>query len=139
MKIRTSFVSNSSSSSFIVGSNCSSFEQTIEDNWEEIFPAHGAARMLIRELRRYAVYELEDHNTWPDWNSFLVHVKNNWWSEGLTEECEAIWKPFFDNWKFVHEVTIKDGGDGGGRIEGALRTAMPKEFKDKNIEIKFWN
>jgi hypothetical protein len=139
MKIRHGFVSNSSSSSFVIGSN-EQLDDTIEKNLSEIFPSNdertqGFFELLAREIS----WEMDmwgEHETWDSWNDFC----KDWLTDGyigeMPEDVIQFFKPFFDKWKYVHELRIPSNGDGGTRLSQVFRYAFPREFENANCQIK---
>jgi len=146
MKIRSGFVSNSSSSSFIIGSNDEKCDETIIKNFEEIFTADSYASDLINAIKNQLENEFDygeiDTKTWHNIDEVKGHIRNDYWEDISEEEIEGeslIYKDMFEDWKYVHEITFADGGDGGSRITAAMRASFPHNFKNENIEIKLIN
>ena len=140
MKIRNGFVSNSSSSSFVIGSN-ENFHDTLEHNFAEWFPAeHERTKEFIKLLAEEMGWEFEcydHHETITSWKSYVDHYRNSYgdWNEEIPKEEVAFYKPLFDKWKYVHFVSIPSSGDGGTRLSAALRYSFPKEFISDKCEV----
>ena len=141
MKIRNGFVSNSSSSSFVIGSN-ENFHNTLENNFVDWFPAENErTKELIKLLAEEIGWEFDSydhHETLSSWESYIDKYRNDWgeYNEELPEEEVTFYKPLFDKWKYVHFLSIPSSGDGGTRLSAALRFSFPKEFINDKCEVK---
>jgi len=141
MKIRNGFVSNSSSSSFVIGSN-EKLDKTLKENFTEFFPAENErTKEFIKLLADEIDWEFESydgHETMETWKEYEKYHRDGWgqYNEEIPEEDIKLYKPFFDNWKYVHFIRIPSDGDGGTRLSQALRYAFPREYKSEKCEIK---
>jgi hypothetical protein len=138
MKIRKGFVSNSSSSSFIIASNLS-IRETLEQEWENIFPARDTSTIaFMKELKNRSIEELLEWEREPiTWSSFAQ------WNEAFLKDFRCsprkeemnTYTNLFNKWKYVHEISIPGDGDGGNFLLQALRDSFPKDYCGQNVEI----
>jgi len=149
MKIRNGFVSNSSSSSFIIGSNNPKIKELLIEQFDKIFTSDSwPAKDLITAFKNELEIELDygeyDIKTWKSYDNLKSHIRNDWlgYSDDLTdeevEEDSQIHKALFENWKYVHEITFADNGDGGSKISAVMKDCFPYNFKNESLEIKLW-
>jgi len=146
MKIRKGFVSNSSSSSFLIGTNEESLEKTLTEEFTKLFPAEGITKEFIEAIAEHATYEMFCHTdydtkTWSCLASVRDHYLNEYYRYDIehrdqVEEDIINYKDLFENWKYVHHIAIPDRGCGGTSLSSALRATFPREYKSENMEIK---
>jgi len=144
MKIRTGFISNSSSSSFIVCSK-ERFEDAIEHEFEEIFNIPTIDRIadapfkdrFIHELKWDICQSLSDTDTsyydFKNWEEIekSSEIDTRWWEENEKNEIKRL---FADGWNYVSFLDIPNRGDGGSALQSALMFAM-YNFQNKNIKF----
>jgi len=126
MKKRNGFVSNSSSSSFIVCHNT----RLVDGAFDEIFKVEGQFANLLKELGRQLYddlqYNCDGHiETYSSYTSWEDHYKNDYYSEGPSKEEAEQYKAFFDKWKYVSRIRIPGGGDGGTSLTHIMRDEFP--------------
>jgi len=139
MKIRTGFVSNSSSSSFIVASNDENVQTTLTGHWDEMFASDNEhTNRFMKNIGPYAVDEIFDGDGFNDsWSNLrdLIHDYERDNYDAMSDTDKKFYEDLFSRWKYVHEITIGDTGDGYGRISTALRRSFPRNYKSDNIEV----
>jgi len=134
-------VSNSSSSSFIVGSN-ETLENTIKKNFIKWFPStNEITTNFLQTLANEICWDIynwdsstESFETWKD---FVKNEERHMYSGyEMSEDTIKRYKPFFEKWKYVHLLSIPSSGDGGTRLSCALRNTFPRNFENEDCEIK---
>jgi len=141
MKIRNGFVSNSSSSSFIIGSN-DRIEDTMKKNFSKWFPATDErTKDFIQRIANELGWEIgmwdSNSESFETWKDFVKHEERNMYSGyEMSEDTIKKYKPFFEKWKYVHIIDIPSDGDGGTRLSQALRYTFPREFENEDCEVK---
>jgi len=142
MKIRMGFVSNSSSSSFIIGSN-TTLEKTLSENFAEWFPAENErTKDFIRRIANELSWDISywdscGTESFENWKDFCKNEEQNMYSGyEMSQDTIDLYKPFFEKWKYVHVLSIPSDGDGGTRLSQVLRYTFPRNFSNKNCEIK---
>ena len=137
MKIRIGFVSNSSSSSFLIASN-DDLEEVLRKIWNDFFNTNeDRIKFFIDHLFKKILDEIKfeeiTHETWDSLKNFEIELKERWVE---TSDIEFIWKPLFEKWKYVHELTIPDRGQGGSHISEIIINFLSKSFSSKEYELK---
>ena len=149
MKKRNGFVSNSSSSSFLIGSNnYSNTENAIIQNFEKIFaagPDDNNVNALVSTFKTELAYEFDYGNiettTWRSLDELREYIKREWYNDfnADIDEDIGVHKALFEKWKYVHEVSFADSGDGGSKLTTILRNCFPHNFISDEIEIRIWD
>lgn len=142
MKIRSGFVSNSSSSSFLIGTNSDEFTTLMEKSFPIIFEGKTEQSIkFIENLASDVAYDLCDEITlFKNIGEAEFYLREDCWldDEGMQEEINKF-KELFENWDFVYKLCVKDGGEGGTQLTSALRSSFPHYFKNSQLEIKYWD
>jgi hypothetical protein len=143
MKIRNGFVSNSSSSSFIILSKEDTLENTLDKYYDEIFNISDDDNSIQVRFLKALKDDVIRYLLEGEYNNFHSNVddcrlitnkidKNNcmYYSEYVNEKVKKLIDKDFN----AFYLDISDYGDGGNVIQNAARYGF-KDFRSENLYI----
>jgi hypothetical protein len=137
MRARLGFVSNSSSSSFVVSYKKGKFdnlEEAIRASYKGIFDVSRAPgsvwERFMTELKHDVVYTLLDDVKTYEQTIADAKAYDDDWERTYADNIKRDTEGFEQFW-----ITVPDGGDGGTMISSALRASLPNVYHDENIDF----
>lgn len=145
VKIRTGFVSNSSSSSFIIGANTDDLETVLYKNFKYLFPAdNDNTKTFIEYISCFAASDLvKDSIHWSSLQEFETEFKVNRGKilqGGVRIPYNPYFdiSPFFEKWNHVFLIDIPTESCGGTALMDAMNAGFPEDFKNDDLEITLY-
>jgi hypothetical protein len=140
MKIRVGFISNSSSSSFLVFSKENSLYEALEkeyDNWMGDGTSE-IGKNFLANLKYELIEELSNyegnHFYFDEYDQTGVLTTVNEFRKWYDEEPSDKIKKYFANGMKVYYLDIPDYGEGGTHLQKVCRHAF-KDFQSENLII----